>query len=386
MRSITFRIMPVVVLILLVPLAARQDERAPLQGGRAIMVDRPMTKKEQLGKQIFLDRNLSTPPGQACAHCHAVEAGFGQPDAELPVSQGVHLDRFGNRNDLTAAYAAFSPRFHYDAEERHYVGGLFWDGRAATLEEQAKGPFLNPLEMANPNAAAVVAKVQRSSYAGLFRDVFGPEAFADPNRAYDFVAEAIAAYERTHELNPFSSKYDLFLQGKVKLTAQEQRGLALFENEKKARCAECHPNRPGPSREPALFTDFTYDNLGVPKNAESPFYYLPKSLNPDGTRFVDLGLGGVVKKPEENGKFRVPTLRNIAVTAPYMHNGIFKTLRQVVVFYNTRDVGPWPAPEVSQNVNREESGNLGLTEQEVDDIVAFLRTLTDGYEQETSSR
>ena len=350
------------------------------------MADRPMTKKEQLGKEVFLDKNLSTPPGQACAHCHAAEAGFGQPDAELPVSKGVYSDRFGNRNDLTAAYAAFSPRFHYDADEGHYVGGLFWDGRAATLEEQAKGPFLNPLEMANSNAAAVVAKVQQSSYADLFREVFGPEAFIDPNRAYDFVAEAIAAYERTHELNPFSSKYDLFLQGKVKLTDQEQRGLALFEDEKKGRCIACHPNRPGPNREPPLFTDFTYDNLGVPKNAESPFYYLPKSLNPDGTKFVDLGLGAVVKKPEENGKFRVPTLRNVAVTAPYMHNGIFKTLRQVVAFYNTRDVGPWPAPEVSQNVNREELGNLGLTEQEVDDIVAFLHTLTDGYEAGANSR
>ena len=165
---------------------------------------------------------------------------------------------------------------------------------------------------------------------------FGPEAFADPNRAYDFVAEAIAAYERTHELNQFSSKYDLFLQGRVKLTDQEMRGLALFENEKKGRCTECHPSRPGPNQEPPLLTDFTYDNLGVPKNPENPYYYLPKSLNPDGTMFVDLGLGGVVKKPGENGKFRVPTLRNVAVTGPYTHNGVFKTLRQVVVFYNTQ--------------------------------------------------
>lgn len=296
MRTITLRITPAVVLILVARLAARQEKPAPLQDNRAARAIRSLTKKEQLGKELFLDKNLSTPPGQACAHCHAAEAGFGQPDADVPVSQGVHPDRFGNRNDMTAAY------------------------------------------------------------------------------------------ERTHELNPFSSKYDLFLQGKVKLTDQEQRGLALFEDEKKGRCVECHPNRPGPNREPPLFTDFTYDNLGVPKNAESPFYYLPRSLNPDGTKFVDLGLGGVVKKPEESGKFRVPTLRNVAVTAPYMHNGIFKRLRQVVAFYNTRDVGPWPAPEVPQNVNREELGNLGLTEQEVDDIVVFLHTLTDGYEAGVDSR
>lgn len=386
MRSITCRITLAVVLILAARLAARQERSTPLQDDRADVANRPMTTKERLGKELFLDENLSTPPGQACADCHSAETGFGQPDADVPVSRGVHADRFGNRNDLIAAYAAFSPPLHYDANEGHYVGGLFWDGRAADLEEQAKLPFLNPLEMANPDAAAVVAKVQQSSYADLFREVFGPEAFTDPNRAYDFVADAIAAYERTHELNQFSSKYDLFLQGKVKLTDQERRGLALFEDEKKAMCAECHPSSPGPNQEPPLFTDFTYDNLGVPKNPENPYYYLPKSLNPDGEQFVDLGLGGIVEKLEENGKFKVPTLRNIAVTAPYMHNGIFKTLRQVVVFYNTRDIGPWPAPEVPRNVNREELGNLGLTEQEVDDIVAFLRTLTDGYEPEAVSQ
>ncbi len=164
------------------------------------------------------------------------------------------------------------------------------------------------------------------------------------------------------------------------------RSLTLFESEKKGRCAECHPSQPGPEQELPLFTDFTYDNLGVPRNPANPYHYLPKLLNPDGTQFVDLGLGGIVKKPEENGKFRVPTLRNVAVTAPYMQNGIFKTLRQVVVFYNTRDVGPWPEPEVPQNVNCEELGNLRLTEQEVDDIVTFLHTLTDGYEPKTVSR
>jgi cytochrome c peroxidase len=262
-----------VVLISVARPAARQEKPIPLQDGRAPMAKRAMTKKQQLGKKLFMEKNLSTPPGQACADCHSADAGFAQPDGDLPVSQGVYPARFGNRNDLTAAYAAFSPRFHYDANEGYYVGGLFWDGRAATLEEQAKGPFLNPLEMANPNGAAVVAKVQQSPYADLFRDVFGPEVFADPNRAYDFVAEAIAAYERTEELNQFSSKYDLFLQGKAKLTDQEMRGLALFEDKKKGRCAECHPSRPGPNQEPPLFTDFTYDNLGVPKNPENPYYY-----------------------------------------------------------------------------------------------------------------
>ena len=384
MKCATYRTMLTTVLILVTQLGARQVDPVTPQDGTATSADPPLTRKEQLGKELFLDENLSTPPGQSCAHCHVAEAGFGQPDRSLPVSRGVYPDRFGNRNDMVAAYAAFSPRLHYDAEEGHYEGGLFWDGRASTLEEQAKGPFVNPLEMANPNAETVVAKVQQSAYAGLFREVFGPEAFADPNRAYDFVADAIAAYERTHELNPFSSKYDLFLRGKVELTDQEMRGLVLFEDVEKGKCAECHPSRPDSDQKFPLFTDFTYDNLGVPKNPENPYYYLPKSLNPDGAKFVDLGLGGVVNKPEENGKFRVPTLRNVALTSPYMHNGIFKTLRQVVVFYNTRDIGPWPASEVRENVNREELGDLGLTEQDVDDIVAFLQTLTDGYEPKGS--
>lgn len=341
--------------------------------------DRTLTKKESLGKKLFFDKNLSTPVGQSCADCHAPETGFANPNADYPVSQGVHKDRFGNRNDLPAAYAAFSPPFHYDAEEELYVGGQFWDGRAANLAEQSKGPFLNALEMANPDEKTVVEKVRNSEYAGHFMEVFGAGAFDDPNKAYDMIADAIAEYEKSSEVNQFSSKYDLYLAGKVDLTEQERRGLELFEDEDKGKCAECHPIQPGDDGTPPLFTDFTYDNLGVPQNPENPFYYLPKELNPDGVYFIDLGLGGELNKPSENGKFKVPSLRNIAKTAPYLHNGIFKNLRQVVVFYNTRDVGPWAPPEVRANVNREELGDLGLTEQEVDDIVAFMQTLTDGY-------
>lgn len=343
-------------------------------------VDHTLTKKESLGKKLFFDKNLSTPVGQSCADCHAPETGFANPNPDYPVSQGVHKDRFGNRNDLPAAYAAFSPPFHYDPNEELYVGGQFWDGRAADLAEQAKGPFLNALEMANPDEKTVVDKVRNSEYADLFWKVFGAGSFDDPNKAYDMIADALAEYEKSSEVNQFSSKYDLYLAGKADLTEQEQRGLELFEDEDKGNCAECHPSQPGNDGIPPLFTDFTYDNLGVPQNPENPFYYLPKELNPDGVYFIDLGLGGELNKPSENGKFKVPSLRNIAKTAPYLHNGIFKNLRQVVVFYNTRDIGPWAPPEVRANVNREELGDLGLTEQEVDDIVAFLQTLTDGYD------
>ena len=361
------------------PVPQEQQRLSGSGPSKTSMAKRALTQKQSLGKKLFFDENLSTPVGQSCATCHAPESGFANPNADYPVSQGVHKDRFGNRNDLPAAYAAFSPLFHYDAEEGLYVGGQFWDGRVANLAEQAKGPFLNPLEMANPDEKTVVEKVRSSEYAGLFREVYGTAAFDDPNKAYDMIADAIAEYEKSSELNQFNSKYDLYLAGKAALTEQERRGLELFEDEDKAKCAECHPSRPGADGTPPLFTDFTYDNLGVPKNSENPFYYLPKELNPDGRSFVDLGLGGVLNKPSENGKFKVPSLRNVARTAPYFHNGIFKNLRQVVVFYNTRDVGPWAPPEVSANVNNEELGDLGLTEQEVDDIVAFMQTLTDGY-------
>ena len=200
------------------------------------------------------------------------------------------------------------------------------------------------------------------------------------------MADALAAYERTEEVNPFSSKFDLWQVGKASLTEQEQRGFMLFVVESKGNCAACHPHTPSEDGTPALFTDFTYDNLGAPVNPENPFLLLDAEYNPDGMEFRDQGLGGFLNDPRENGKFRVPTLRNVAVTQPYLHNGVFKTLYQVVAFYNTRDVAPWPEPEVTENLNTDEMGNLGLTNQEVEDIVAFLETLTDGYMEQSAQK
>lgn len=339
-----------------------------------------LTPKEELGKLLFFDTTLSSPPGQACSNCHAPDAGFGDRNRELPVSRGAHPDRYGNRNDLTAAYAAHIPPLAFDEAEGHWVGGLFWDGRASSLAEQAEGPPLNPLEMANPDVAAILEALDAAPYRQEFLTVFGEQALEDPDQAYDYMADAIAAYEATTELNRFDSKYDLYLSGKVELTDEELRGLALFENEQKGNCSACHFSRPGPDGSPPLFSDYTYDNLGTPKNPANPFYSLPPDLNPDGVGFVDLGLGPVVGDPELNGFFRVPTLRNVAITPPYMHNGVFWSLYEVVSFYNSRDVAPWPEPEVATNVNRDELGNLGLTPEEMESIVAFLRTLTDGYD------
>jgi hypothetical protein len=200
------------------------------------------------------------------------------------------------------------------------------------------------------------------------------------------------------EVNPFTSKYDAYLAGEAELTQQEAWGLELFNAEDKGNCAACHPSEPGPNDEPPLFTDFTYDNLGVPKNPMNPFYSMPPKWNPDGEDWIDKGLGGFLMsvgyKSEEYkselGKVKVPTLRNVDMrpypdfVKAYAHNGFFKSLKDIVHFYNTRDVEDWPPPEVPENVNTDELGDLGLTDEEEDAIVAFLMTLTDGGDDDAA--
>ncbi len=342
-------------------------------------VSTELSSKEQLGKLLFFEKSLSTPVGQDCSACHKPEFAFADPDTGLPVSKGAVEGRYGNRNDMPVAYAAYVPPLHMDTVEDIWVGGLFWDGRANSLEEQAMGPPLNPLEMANLDTVSIRDKLSELDYADMFEEIYGPDALDDPSTAFNNMADAIAAYERSAELNRFDSKYDHFLRGEAELTEQEIRWMGLFVAEKKGNCAACHPSTPSQDGTPPLFTDFTYDNLGTPRNPENPFYTLPPDLNPDGFDYIDLGLAITVNDPAENGKFRVPTLRNVGLTPPYLHNGVFKTLYQVVAFYNTRDVGPWPPPEVAENVNNEELGNLGLSNQEIEDIVAFLITLNDGW-------
>jgi cytochrome c peroxidase len=329
------------------------------------------TKEQHLGRLLYFDKSLSNPVGQACASCHLPKAGYADPDQNLPVSEGAVPGRFGGRNAPSAAYAAFSPIFGKDPATGQYSGGQFWDGRAPTLEAQAKGPFLNPVEM-NNTKEGVVEAVRSAPYAWLFKQLCGPDSLDDVDTAYDLTAKAIASFERSAQVNRFSSKYDYFLKGKVRLTAQEKRGLELFNG--KANCAACHPSVSSDGKTPPLFTDFTYDNLGIPRNMEYPYYLM------DPSPYPDLGLGAIVNEAEQNGKFKVMTLRNIALTAPYSHNGYFQTLNEIVHFYNTRDIpGLWPEPDVPDNVNGTEVGNLGLTDQEESDIVAFLLTLSDGY-------
>jgi cytochrome c peroxidase len=346
-----------------------------------------LSPQEQLGKFLFFDTNLSDPPGQACAFCHASEVGYTGPDETInaagAVYEGAVPGRFGNRKPPAAAYAGDSPVLYFDGDT--WVGGMFWDGRATgwtlgdPLAEQALGPFLNPLEQNNPSAQAVIDKVLASSYQDLFLQVC-----TDKASYYECIGRSIAAFERSDEVSPFTSKYDYWLIGKARLTGQELWGLELFNG--KAQCAQCHVA--------PLFTDFTYDNLGVPRNPLNPFYN-ELDWNPAGEDWVDVGLGGFLQAAgydetvwgPEMGKQKVPTLRNVDLrpakkfVKAYAHNGYFKSLDEIVHFYNTRDVPGmgWPEPEVAENVNTTELGNLGLTKGEELALVAFLKTLSDGY-------
>jgi cytochrome c peroxidase len=356
------------------------------------------SNKEKLGELLYFDKWLSIHKNQACASCHTppnfVDPANVADPVNSVVSAGSDPTLHGGRNAPSAGYAAFTPPFAWDPARALYVGGQFWDGRASRLADQAKGPFLNPVEMAMPSKAAVLARIadernpNNDRYRKLFDRVYKVdiEKFraarrnpppADP--VYDLVADAIAAFESTALFSPFDSKFDQFMAGKVQLTAAELSGLALFNG--KAGCAACHSSSTTTAADgtvtPPLFTDFTYDNIGIPKSSHPLL-----ASNP-----VDNGLGGradiAAADPTGNeiGKFKVMTLRNIAVTAPYGHNGFFATLEDIVHFYNTRDVpaANWPPAEVLQNMNSRELGNLGLSAQEEADLVAFLKTLTDGH-------
>lgn len=376
-----------------------------------------LTPKENLGKMLFFDTNLSNPPGQACASCHAPAVGFTGPRSDFNAAGSVHAGAvstlFGNRKPPAASYA-FGPLLHYDAEGEVWMGGTFWDGRATgwtlgdPLAEQALGPFLNPVEQNLASSVDVCLAVQASTYAGLFEEVWGPgslDCMSGVAATYEKIGRSISAYERSTEVSPFSSKYDYYLAGMASLTGKEKQGLRLFEG--KGKCALCHLSTPGTDGTPPMFTDFTFDNLGVPRNPANPFYTMPPWVNPDGAAFTDYGLGaflaGAGYVPEvyetELGKQKVPTLRNVALkpdksfVKAYAHNGYFKSLQSIVHFYNTRDVLPtcdmqanpkeglncWPAAEVPMNVNTDELGNLGLKPHEEDAIVEFLKTLSDGF-------
>ena len=383
-----------------------------------------LTPEQRLGQMLYMDTNLSLHRNQSCNSCHDIQpvtpkgqktalpsAGFVDPENVrdgTAVSKGSIEGASGALNTPSAAYARFSPHFHWDGTEGLYIGGQFWNGRAASLTEQAMGPPLNPLEMAMPSQWAVVSRLkQNPTYVSQFRELYNidldaiaanesaaAELMPPPGvqEAYERMARAIAAFENSRVFNRFTSKYDYVLAGMTEFSEQERIGLELFNNDK-SQCSACHSSdpikAPGGGYLPALFTDFSYDNLGVPRNVNIP-----------GNPEPDPGLGGrsdiAANDPHgmELGKHKVMGLRNIAVTAPYMHNGALATLKDLVHFYNTRDKKPrvcedindpgfgqecWPEPEIARNVNDEELGDLGMSEQQELALVAFMRTLTDGY-------
>jgi len=424
-----------------------------------------------LGKILFFDKALSVNRNEACAFCHMPQTGFQGAIESLnqgAVAQpGSVRTRFSLRKPPSAAYAAFSPPLFYadkpgEAKCSHcFIGGNFWDLRATGLRlqsptaMQAEGSPLNPTEMANPDPACVVRRMSERPYKGLFESVWGPRAFevawpddvdalcsrpndnpassigsevpgpnttplvvklgpADRERVqstFDQMGEAIAAYEASSEVSPFSSKFDAYLAGKAELSEAERRGHDLYNGQ--AKCLNCHVDPKGEHH--PLFTDNTTSNLGVPRNPDLAFYretqpdafgYVP---NPQGDAFVDKGFGNFLRSPENaneawkqlapqfDGRFRVATVRNVDkrprpdFVKAYMHNGYFKSLKEVVHFYNTRDTLPrceagspgekvscWPPPENATNINTN-CCDLGLSDDQEDDVVAFLKTLTDGY-------
>lgn len=366
-----------------------------------------------LGRKLFDDPALSASGRMACASCHDPAHGFGPPDAAPVRMGGAKLDQPGTRAVPSLAYSQFSPFFdeHHSEEDDEADGGLdgpaggrTWDGRVNRGREQASLPLLSPHEMANPDAANVVAKVAAAKYAGDFRKLYGKKIFADPAAAFAAIDEVLEIYqENPPEFAPFSSKYDAVLLGRARLTEQEQRGLAAFNDPTRGNCARCHTSRLSARGALPLFTDFGFVALAVPRNKA-----IPANADPS---YFDLGLCGperrdLAKRKQYCGLFKTPSLRNVALRPVFFHNGVITNLRDAVAFYAERDVKPsgWyptgadgtvrqyddlPA-EYRANVNREPPFDRGpgdapaLTEQEITDITAFLKTLTDGFSKTPS--
>ena len=318
----------------------------------------------EIGRRIFLDTSLSRPGGQGCVSCHQPGAAFADP---RPVSPGAVPGVTGRRNAPSLMYAALIPAFALEdfmtkdfKQVYAWEGGLFYDGRAQDLFLQVQEPFLDPKEMNLPNPAALASQLREASYAGEFREWVGEEVWRDDENLNYHAYRALVEFLKEPMFRPFSARIDDFLGGeKNALSEAEKRGLEVFREAGK--CADCHLLGPTNWRMP-LLSDFGYDNLGVPSRGEK-----------------DPGLEAHTLSAAELGQFRAPSLRNVALTAPYMHNGSIATLREVIEFYNKRDLEPerWGKTDYPETVNREDLGDLGLSEQQVDDLVALMEAFTD---------
>jgi len=361
-----------------------------------------LSESQKLGKLLFFDKNLSKTRKTNCATCHDpdhafIDARYQKADVNQTVfvhgafSVGDNDVFLGGRNSPTAAYAMFSPTF--GDNDGVYKGGQFHDGRAATLKIQAMGPPLDGAEMMMPDKESVVSRIKENSdYVSEFKKIYGEDIFDDANQTFDKMAEAIADFESTKEFAPFDSKFDKWVEGKVEFTELEKKGFDLF-NSDKTNCRLCHTlnstsiivDKTGKTRE--LFTNYEYENVGTPRNIIAMDRRAELGLQATDAKFK--GLGGLVDDETHNGKSRVPTLRNIAVTDPYMSNGQFQKLRTVIEFYDfvsgkgihntNRETGQaWGENDFPETINHaklEDTETLSVAD--VDALVSFLRTLTD---------
>ncbi len=351
----------------------------------------------QVGESLFNDPILSSTGAMSCASCHDKANHHAAPDTRS-VPAGANAGHEAGRQAPSLQYLKFNTAFAF-AGDGTPTGGFTWDGRATSLADQASGPLLNPNEMANTSIDDVVAKLKRSAHAAAFRKVFGDDILERPADAFARLLFALQQYQiEDPDFAPFSSKFDLWQAGKAQLTSAELKGWSLFNDPNKGNCAACHVSTPVGGNRP-LFTDNTFDNLGVPRNPEI-------KANAD-SNYYDLGLCGPTRadlsgRTDLCGAFRVPSLRNVARTAPYFHNGAIKTLTDAVRFYVRRDTNPeewYPtdangvvlkfndlplAYHTNVNVteapyNRKPGDAPALNESEIADLVSFLNTLTDGY-------
>ena len=364
---------------------------------------------ETLGRAMFSDPSLSASGQTACATCHDAKHAFGPPNALDVQIGGKDMKQPGLRAVPSLTYLQVVPQFtehYYESDDEGDAsidngptGGLTWDGRADRGRDQARIPLLSPFEMANDDEAAVAAKIRQASYSGEFGKIFGADVLRDDTRTFAAAIEALEVFEQSErDFYPYSSKYDAYLAGRAKLTDQEARGLSLFNDEAKGNCASCHRSAADNNGTPPQFTDFGLIAIGLPRNRN-----IPANADPN---YFDLGVCGPLRtdfagRAEYCGLFRTPSLRNVELRKTFYHNGAEHDLRKAVEFYVERDTAPekWyprgadgkvakfdDLPEkYRNNINTEPpfGGKPGdkpaLSSAEIDDIVVFLNTLTDGY-------
>jgi cytochrome c peroxidase len=353
-----------------------------------------------LGRLIFFDPTLSASGKMSCSTCHDPKYAYGPPPGRAIALGGRDMKQSGTRAVPSIRYLRGNPPF---SQDHHFadgdvgpIGGFMLDGRAASIREQASLPLLAANEMANANAAEVTAKLSKSAYAGELQRLFGKDVFDDPRRGLDAAAAALEAFQRTPSVFfPYSSRYDAFLRREIELNEQEERGAEIFKDPARGNCASCHLGtiRAGT---PPPFNDYDYANVGVPRNPK-----IPANADPE---YYDAGLYGPLRtdlrdKKEFCGMFRAPTLRNVAIRDAFFHNGVFSTLKEVMTFYVERDLHPEKyysrradgtlhvfddlPPECPDNIDhdppldRKPGASPALTQEEQDDVIAFLKTLTD---------